>query len=96
MKMAEKEQDFQHERARRQEFRATFGVGSALVVVLAACALSAYGFSQKNPLEAAAIFGVTLASIIGTFIYGTSVRAKRETQKEESAAIEKVGSEEEE
>lgn len=86
MRMAEKEQVFQHERAKRQESRATLGVASAWSIVLGVCGLCAYGFSTNHAVEAAGIFGATLVSVVGTFIYGTSV-AKRGKDKE-SAAIE--------
>lgn len=88
MRMAEKEQAFQHERVRRQEGRATLGVVSALSIVLSVCGLCAYGFHTNHAVEAAGIFGATLVSVVGTFIYGTSVASKH--KEKDTSAIEKA------
>jgi hypothetical protein len=70
MRQGEHRRSLEKEAIDRQEGRADWGQRYAFIIVLAVLAVCVYAVSKNEPAIAGVLFGVTLVSIVGTFIVG--------------------------
>jgi len=84
MKMVESEAAHRHTIEAEREKRATLGVVLGFSVALAGFGVSAYGFFLGHAAEAALVAGATLATLAGTFVYGTATtKAERRSERDD-------------
>ncbi|MBI3970715.1 MAG: DUF2335 domain-containing protein [Chloroflexi bacterium] len=88
--MAERNQAHRHRLESRvvdSEIRTSYlGLGAALIVSLAGIGAGVYAISLGRVIEGAGIIGGTLASMVGTFVYGSRSRRKEREHKAELMA----------
>ena len=87
--MAERQQAHRHELessvVKKENYRATLGVFCGLAIGIAGIAGGCYVALQGQPTAGATIAGLSLSSLVGTFIYGTKTRREERERRQQAS-----------